>query len=358
MPAYFDCGFSVREAMWHGEGIVLDDYPESWDEARLTAGLMWEPVEVPLFVKAGGIVPVGVAPSQRDYDDPTISDIEAEDQGDGYLKLSGFKAIARDDTGEVLSVPTGTYSVISHATMGEILDAILQADGKVKFETAGSCRGGRQVWAVAYLDEPFTIPGDDTPTYPFLAMLNSHDGSAACKVVYTSVRVVCWNTFQMASAEGDKTGAQYVFRHQGNATERIESAKEALAGLRAEAKSYSEFAAELAATPIDEHAVKTFTEAFIVHPAEHGEFVSERVDGNIRAARAAFGKLYNESLTTESIRGSAYGLLQSATEYLDHVRVARSRDTYMGRTLLRPEPMKMRAVQLVREVAGLTAASK
>jgi phage/plasmid-like protein (TIGR03299 family) len=355
MPAYFDCGFSVREPMWHGQGNVLEAYPENWDDARLAAGLMWEPTEVPLFVKAGGIIPVGGVDHGRDYEDPTIDEVETEDMGDGYLKLSSFKAIARDDTGEVLSVPTGGYSVISHALMGEILDAVLDADGAVKFETAGSCRGGRQVWAVAYLDEPFTIPGDDTETFPFLAMLNSHDGSAACKVTYTNTRVVCWNTFQMASAEGDKSGAQYVFRHQGNATERIVAAKEALAGLRSEAAAYREFATELAATPIDAHAVKTFTEAFIVHPAEHGEFVSDRVDSNIKAARASFSKLYNESMTTETIRGTAYGLLQASTEYLDHVRVARSRDTYMGRTLLRSEPMKMRAVSLVREVAGIGA---
>lgn len=86
-----------------------------------------------------------------------------------------------------------------------------------------------------------------------------------------------------------------------------------------------------------------------MNPAEHGEFVSERVEANIAKARHAFERIYSESMTTETIRGTAYGLLQSATEYLDHVRVARSRDTYMGRTLLRAEPMKERAVKLVRE---------
>lgn len=349
MPAYFDTGFSVRQPMWHGLGDVLDDYPESWDEARLVAGLMWEPVEVPLYqaltVNDGDAIPEGaVVPyTQGRPVDPHVV----------HAPLAGFKAIARDDTGEVLSVPTGTYQVISHGDMGEIIDAVLAADGNVKFETAGSCRGGRQVWALAYLDEPFTLPGDDTATYPFLTMLNSHDGSAACKLVYTSVRVVCWNTFQAASAQGDRSGAQYVFRHQGNVAERITAAKEALGGLRADATLYQEMMVELAKAPVDDSAVATFTQLFLPSPADHGEFVSDRVAANITKARATFRRLHDESLTTETIKGSAYGLFMAATEYLDHVRVTRSTDTYMGRTLLRAEPLKVRAHTLAREVAGL-----
>lgn len=324
MPAYFDTGFSVRQPMWHGEGTVLDDYPESWDEARLIAGLMWEPVEVPLY----------------------------RAEGDAFAPVEGFKAVARDDTGEVLAVPSSGYQVITHGAMGEILDAVLAADGNVKFETAGSCRGGRQVWALAYLDEPFEIPGDDGPSYPFLSFLNSHDGTAACKLAYTSVRVVCWNTFQAASAEGDRSGAQFVFRHQGNVDERILAAKEALGGLRKDTEKYVAMMTALAQTPVNEDQVASFTQLFLPSPADHGEFVSDRVAANIDRARGTFRRLHDESLTTEAIRGTAYGLFQASTEYLDHVRVAQSRDTYMGRTLLRPEPLKIRALSLIGDLTG------
>ena len=56
--------------------------------------------------------------------------------------------------------------------------------------------------------------------------------------------------------------------------------------------------------------------------------------------------------TCESIAYTAYGLVQAAGEYLDHVRRYRNRDSHITRTLLKPEPLKAKAVQLAREVIG------
>jgi len=78
--------------------------------------------------------------------------------------------------------------------------------------------------------------------------------------------------------------------------------------------------------------------------------VSDRVRANIAEARRRFDFIYGESPTTEKIRGTGYGLLMAATEYLDHVRDYNSRDTYLGRTLLRREPMKARALATIRRV--------
>ena len=50
MPAYFDTGFSVREPMWHGEGLVLDEYPTDWNDARIKSGLTWEPALTRAFI--------------------------------------------------------------------------------------------------------------------------------------------------------------------------------------------------------------------------------------------------------------------------------------------------------------------
>jgi phage/plasmid-like protein (TIGR03299 family) len=366
MPAYFDTGFSVREPMWHGLGTVLDDYPEDWPAARKAAGLEWEPIERPLYVESISCTGCGVAVGGEHGDsctteaatyavDPSscIGDVqptECDPMNTSYVALDSHKAICRSDTGKVLGVPTGSYSIIGHDTMGEIVEALLDVDTSVKFETAGSVREGAQVWALAYIDEPIVVPGDDSETYPFLALLNSHDGSAACKVVQTSVRVVCWNTFQMASAEGDRTGRQFTFRHSGDVQARIDDAKQALAGVRDDAKRYAEFAASLASVNVDDAIVSMYLHDFIVDPSENGEQVSDRVKENVAKARATWLGLYNDSPTTASIRGNAYGVLQASTEYLDHVRSFRSRDTYMNRTLLRPEPFKAHAVSTLARV--------
>ena len=45
--------------------------------------------------------------------------------------------------------------------MGEIVEAVL-AQPRVSWETAGSLDGGRAVWCLACLDEPITLPGDQS----------------------------------------------------------------------------------------------------------------------------------------------------------------------------------------------------
>jgi phage/plasmid-like protein (TIGR03299 family) len=301
MPAYFDSGFSVREPMWHGRGLVLDHYPGSWGKARVLAGLAWEPEIAPVYVAT---------------DRATGSD---------YEQLAEFKAIRRSDTSAVLAVSSDSYEVISHAQMGELVEAILEQP-RVRWETAGSVRGGRQVWALAYLDEPFNVPGDPSATYPFLTILNSHDGSAAYKVVKTSIRVVCWNTLHAAQLDGDRTGRQFTFRHTKSVSERIVDAKAAVAGLRTESRQWLDLARELSLIPVDERQF------------------------NIDRARPVFRSLYLDSATTEGARGSGYGLVHAAGEYLDHVRSYRSHDSYLGRTLLRPEPLKAKALAIARRV--------
>ena len=328
--------------MWHGQGNVLEDYPTDWDDARLKAGLLWEPKPEPVYTlkpATTGELPEGAYPIDAGMFVPAV----------------GHQAIIRDDTSEVLAVPSDSYSLITHADMGEIIEAVLQADSNVKFETAGSCRGGRQVWALAYLDEPYTVPGDDSAIYPFLALLNAHDGSASCQLTYTDVRVVCWNTWNAAAEQGERAGTRYVFRHTGDTAAKIAEAKTALGQLREDSRRTQELFLALAQVPVDETQVKTFAELFLPSPRDIGEQCTDRVHANVTKARATFERLHNEAETTEGIRGTAYGLLQASTEYLDHVRGFRTRDSYMGRTLLRPEAAKAKALNLVHEVVAVGA---
>lgn len=247
MPAYFDTGFSVREPMWHGLGTVLDSHPENWDEARLAAGLMWEPQARPLYHQ-----PVTHA-------DPFASRFE---------QVPNHNVVVRDDTQAVIGIVGDGYELVTHAAMGEIMEA-LSDEPNVKIETAGSCRGGSEVWALAYLDEPEQVAGDDGPTYPYLALLNAHDGTSACKIVNTSVRVVCWNTYQAASMEGQRTGRQFTFRHTASIHDRIEEAKAAIRGVRGEHARWVAMAEHLAALPASDLDVELFIQEFLPDPAEH-----------------------------------------------------------------------------------------
>jgi len=322
VPAYFESGFSVRKPSWHGQEMLLDDYPVDWADARVKAGLLWEPHLV-------------------------IPQYEWPPDSGKIVSADNFRLVVRDDTGDVLGQRTDEFVLVSHADMGRILEEII--GGNIKFETAGSVQGGRMVWALVYLDEPYTVTGDEMDThYPFIALLNGHAGTAAVKLTLTQVRVVCWNTWQQAFAEGARHGREFTFRHVGDPMERIEAAKAAIQGVRDEAKEYVEMAAGLLGMTVTDVQVRKFLSEFIPEPP--ADVVSDRVRENIAEARRRFDFIYSESPTTEKIRGTGYGLLMAATEYLDHVRDYNSRDTYLGRTLLRREPMKARALATIRRV--------
>ncbi len=326
MSASVESMFSVRQMPWHQEGTVLQDYPGDWEQARTLAGLDWDPVTTEVYAITG-VNPDGTG---------------------RYEPITGWKSIARSDTGAILSLNKDTYTIIDHGEMGEIVEAVL-AQPNVRWETAGVLDGGRSVWCLALLDEPITLPGDDSPTLPYLAITNRHDGTAACALRATAVRIVCANTFRAAELEGERTGATFSFIHKSSWRNRIDEARKAVTGAQAEMRRYQELATELLAIPVTPAQRELFITEFIPKPPEG--LITDRVARNVDEARQALRMIF-ETKTTEHVADTAYGLVQAAGEYLDHVRTARTWETRLNRTLIRPEPLKHRAMSLVREVVS------
>lgn len=373
MPAYFDTGFSVRQPMWHGEGIILGEYPTDWADARLKAGLMWEPEERPHFVvryrkefsvcrsctssigsSHDATCEVGALEGRMQVEllDAAPVGSQATEGGEFvFVPDADHKDIVRDDTFAVLGVASSQYSSITHgkraegASMEQIVETFVGLSG-VRFETGGSLRGGKAVWSLMYLDEPYKVPGDSSEHLPFLALINPHDGTGACVLVETQVRIVCWNTMQMALAGAERSGRQMIFRHVGNVEERIEEARASITNLRAEATEYIGLAETMLAVDATDEDVNAYLSEFIPNPAENGEVVSDRVQANVDKARTAFKHIYGNSVTCSDVAGTAWGLQQASTEYLDHVRAYRSQDSYLGRSILKPEPAKAKALAI------------
>lgn len=329
MADYFDTGFCVRERSWHGKETLLMEHPENWDEARLAAGLLWEPRAEPLY-----------------------RCVKHADGPDTYEVIS-HKLIARDDTDAELGVVSQGFELITHAEMGHIVEDFLELDS-VKIDTLISVRGGRQVAATILLDEPYAIDGDvdgfgdPVLTLPYFVILNSHDGTGACKGLYTQVRVVCANTYQAADMDGDRHGAQFSLRHTSGVKTRIEDARAVVAGARAEAARWRAVAEQLVAITVSDEQQMMFLNEFIPEPPKG--ITSERVRGNIARDRQRFLHVLNESATNCEMAHNGLGLVNAAVEYLDHVRGFRNQDTYLGRQILSTEPLKAKAVRLVREL--------
>lgn len=316
MPAEFVQGFFVREPAWHGEGIVLAEYPGREDAMRI-AGHDFTVGENAIISERTGTV------------------------------IEENKELYRTDTGLRLKVVNKSYGLVQNSTAWDVVDAIVQQEN-VKYDTAGILRGGAELWVMALLDEPVVINGDDSPTYPYVSCAWSHDGSSSLEVKRHAVRIVCANTSAAARSEAKNAGRIFSFRHTVNVMARIEEARQTLAGVRAGFADFVELSNELAALEVSEQGVTSFINS--LRPSAT-TLVSKRVQDNEEKDRALILSYLNGPTIAPAIRNTAYGLVQAGVEFLDHGRKFRNTETLLNRTVLNGEPLKDKLVSLARNAA-------
>lgn len=348
MSHEFDTGFAVRQPMWHGLGNILDDYPGTWDEARRLAEIEWDVVEAPVYsarwLPAGRPAPTGSVPmGQSSLIGPGLDPVERF-----MVPVDGRKVIERSDTGAALGVPTTQFSPITNAMHGELVEAVLEQGSTVKYETLLSLRGGAEIVALVRLDEPVTIDGDTSPTLPYLAVVNRHDGTGACRALLTAIRIVCMNTNRAAQEQADRDGLAVSIRHTGDVAERVEQAKAMLAYAREAHAAWVAEANYLATFGVSDEVLADFLDDFI--PIPDGATARVR-DGRV-ARRAEFMGIWTSSPTAADLPDTAYKLTQVAVEYLDHYRTARTPETYLRRTMIQTDPTKGRVARVVKELVG------
>jgi phage/plasmid-like protein (TIGR03299 family) len=365
MSADVEKMFSVRQSVWwqgtsedHGQATILSDHP-TWAEARVLAGLDWDPQAEDLYRPADLV-------AMREQFSKIIFDAEmtAQEQIDAMMAaaegaqkiVSGWKHVGRSDTDATLACTQDTYSLITNGDFGEIFEAVLGQDN-VKFETGGSLEGGRKVWMLALLDEPIQLPGDASLTYPYLALMSRHDAMGGTVLRPTNVRIVCRNTFNMSELDSEGKGVRrgdngtFTFVHRGDWRQRFEQARTAVGMAREQAQAYQALAADLLVIKTSKTVTAKFVNTFI--PAPPAGMASDRVLANVEASRDKLREIIASSTVAGAgIGGTAYGLVQAAGEYLDHARQARTWETKLNRTLLTPETLKGKAVKIVRELVS------
>ena len=160
-------------------------------------------------------------------------------------------------------------------------------------------------------DSPHVVPGD--PVLPYLLLSNSHDGSGAVRIALTTVRVVCWNTLSVALRHSRST---YSIRHVGDVSGRVRQARQAL-GLAADAfTEYVDTARRMAGHTPGQNQVRDYLLALFpalgdAKPSGRTKAAAERIVANWQADRRN---------NVAGMAGSAWGLVNAATQYADHER--------------------------------------
>jgi phage/plasmid-like protein (TIGR03299 family) len=327
--------FAVRQAMWHGLGTILSDYPTREDAQKLAHP--WEPETEPLYRRRVSV--------EQDPRDGSLFEQEH------YEKVeTGVLNVRSDDMTE-LAVVSPTFVTVSNNEMYDIAEVIEGNDpGAVQYETGGTLFGGKKVWLMIRLTEPIVITGDPRgETIPYFAIQNSHDGSGAFRGQAILDRIVCANTAQAADLMSESMGTEFKFSHTKNVQGRIDEAKKALAGWRASVARYKELSEEMVKETITVHQREIFVEDFIPMPMTHT--ASDRVMDNVQTARQTLRKIL-AGPTCEDIGLTTYGLVQASIEYVNHYRKAQSNETRFKRAYLDRNKIVTDAITLARDVVN------
>ena len=131
--------------------------------------------------------------------------------------------------------------------------------------------------------------------------------------------------------------------------EKIDECKAIIRGASANALQYIEICNELGLLEMGMREREQFIKMMIPEPP--AAYISDRVKKNIDEARLDLASLFLTDTIPDAHKNTGYGMLSAGIEYLDHVRSYQSMDTYIGRTLLKVEPLKKRLVPIIRELA-------
>lgn len=279
-----ETAFSVRTTAWGG-GAVLDETPKTAKEALEKAGLDWEVVKVPTWR-------------------PKL-------QGEGFKQVKDKYSIVRTSDDTDLGVVGKNYEVFQNAEAFDFLNA-LAYNGDIAYETAGALFGGKRIWVMCRVPETIIIAGGDK-LQPYMFVAASHDGSSAVTAATTAVRIECSNTYNMAIG-GAKS--KYTFRHTTAGSLKLQQARDTLQLQLSWDEALKVEVDKLVSAEItDEVFTKILTANF--------------PDMKLQTPKSIAGVIENRhesSTIQDEYRPTAWGALNAASEFTEHLRPYRNEE--------------------------------
>lgn len=322
---------SLRKMPWHGQGVVFDK-PVTGREMLKIAQLDFEVLSCPIFgnvhTETGEEKAIGWDTA---LDAPIMGRPLSETPS--QMEVEGVRGIYRSDTGAILGLASEKYEIFQNGEMVDVVDQI-GVDG-VTYEVAGGLGKGERVWILAEVkDLSYDVKGDAMKQY--LTIFTSHDGSSALNIFPTTVRVVCANTWRAATVERQRMEKQhgkqnvkagFSIKHTRNMKQMVAQAVEAFKATVEANKFSREFYRNLAEVPATP-AMKDEFFNFIVEGGKDEKETLNEISKRAEARRSEKRKQLDSLLLaptnqTAAASGTAWGLFNAASEWIDHLAPTR-----------------------------------
>jgi phage/plasmid-like protein (TIGR03299 family) len=285
---------SFREPAWHGLGTVFEEEVNTQKMLELASLDNWN-------VRLEEIaLPDGFSADKSNY---------------FVARTNPFDKKQTD----VLGVVGERYRTLQNEDLFAFGDNIL--DGGGRWETAGSIKGGRQVFgSIALERETILDPnGSADKVSTYLLVNTSHDGSVAIQASITPVRVVCANTLNMAIGRGNRNIKQtFKIRHTQTAEGKVIAAREALGLANAYMDEFDIMAKAMIETEISKAKFDEIMMMAYPVPEKDAKGALKKWQTKTELIEDIYQGEFNHT-----IAGTAWGAFNAMTERLDWYRAGR-----------------------------------
>ena len=279
--------FLSRNVPWSGLGTDISDCT-GIDSALKKAGLDWD---------------VRQAPVQSFEPFPTIAD--------------GYKMNIRNDNGMPLGIVKERYRVVQNLDAFAFMDSLVQEG--VSFIQAGQFQGGRKVWLLARLPDPYTVVGDDVQ--PYIIFINSHDGTTGIKAAMTPIRVICCNMLNLALYRASRSWSSV---HAGDISKKLEDAKDTLLNAKAYMNTLSNELESLYNIRIPSSGIEGLTNSLL--PVD--DSMSDLQKRNVITQREGLLQRYFLAPDLQGIPDNAYRFINAVSDFVTHSEPLRKTRNY------------------------------
>jgi phage/plasmid-like protein (TIGR03299 family) len=229
------------------------------------------------------------------------------------------KVLYRSDTKAPLSVVSGRYQVVQPKAVLEFYRDLTEISG-FELETAGTLKAGRKFWALAKTGKSASLKGSDVVN-GYILLATSCDGTLATTATPTTIRVVCNNTLTIALS-----GASSAVRVPHSTSFDAQAVKKQLGIAVSQWDSFMYRMKTLSERKVKTHESMNYFLKVLCQTDSHVDpsqgLMNERALKKVQSLYDGQG--HGSDLASAS--GTAWGLLNAVTEFVDHEKRARSQE--------------------------------
>lgn len=290
-----------RGTAWHYKKDEQGDEPNHYAQAIPVDDVLrrlfsWHAIELPMFVRTA--------------------------QGD--VEVPNRKAIVRDDTFDVLGVPSKAY--LPHQYDEWLLTKVGNLiDDDLSIGSAGLLKGGAVAWVQIEMPENMKVEGVEFR--PHLLATTSFNGEIATLYKRCCTIVVCDNTRARALRE---TSDEVRVKHTSQSMMRLNDARQALNIVHQLGDDFAAEIKQLMSMNVSDRQFDRFLNVLVPADQDDSKQLQTRADGT----RATLRQMWQTDIRCAPFRNTGFGVVQTVNTWRQHIKPTRKGRSTMERTMM------------------------